>query len=105
MTRATGVACVFLVAVCTFASRAADGPLPVVDGVALQPLAAQVRAVTEAMEFLGAPLPEGTREKLEGAYRTGDAAEAVRAIQAALDPLCLAGVEINPEARVKVSAG
>src|SRR6267378_3918275 len=30
---------------------------------------------------------------------------AVQAIQAALDPLCLLAVDINPEARVKVAAG
>jgi len=32
-------------------------------------------------------------------------ARAVRAIQAALDPLCLIAVDINPESRVKVAAG
>jgi len=39
-------------------------PCPVVAGVALQPLAAQAKALTEAMEFVGAPLPEATRDAL-----------------------------------------
>jgi hypothetical protein len=34
-----------------------------------------------------------------------DAAKASQALQAALDPLCLAGVTINPESRVKVRRG
>jgi hypothetical protein len=105
MTRVVAVVCVLLVVVGGGFARAVDGGLAVVEGVALQPLAAQARAVTEAMEYVGAPLPAATRAALEAAYRNGDAAEAVREIQGALDPLCLVGVEINPESRVTVAAG
>lgn len=105
MTRAAVVACALLVAVFARTLRAADAPLPAVEGVALQPLVAHARALTEAMDYLGTPLPESSRSALEAAYRNPDAAEAVRAIQAALDPLCLIAVEINPESRVKVAAG
>jgi hypothetical protein len=86
---------------------AAEPPtsLPVIDTVAIQPLAAHARSLTEAMEYLGAPLPEATRAALDAAYRGDDSAAAVRSIQAALDPLCLVGIEINAESRVKVAAG
>jgi hypothetical protein len=105
MTRAANVACVVLLVLVGLTTRAAEVALPVVEGVALQPLAAQARGLTEAMEYVGAPLPGGTRAALEAAYRDGDSGEAVRQIQAALDPLCLVAVEINPESRVKVGVG
>src|SRR4051794_33844656 len=104
MTRAAILAYMLLLVVCP-TGRAGEPPLPAVDGVALQPLAAHARALTEAMEYLGTPLPDATRPALDAAYRTPDAAEAARATQAALDPLCLVAVDINPEARVKVAAG
>jgi len=77
----------------------------VIDKVARQPLAAHAKSLTEAMELLGAPLPEATRAALEAAYQNANEAEAVRQIQQALDGLCLVGVDINPESRVKVAAG
>ena len=85
--------------------RAEESPLPIVTNVAQQPLAAQARNIAEAMEFLGAPLPDATRAALETAYGETDQAKAITAIQAALDPLCLFAVDINPESRVKVAAG
>lgn len=72
--------------------------LPKVSKVDLQPLSAHVKSLLSALEAAGAPLPETTREKLSAAI---DIAQ----IQELLDPLCIAGVEINPESRVKVSAG
>jgi hypothetical protein len=97
--------CVALAALSTRAA-AADAPaLPRVSDVALQPLAAHAKALTEAMDFLGAPLPDATRAALEAAYGDADEARAIGAIQAALDPLCLAAVDINPESRVKAAAG
>jgi hypothetical protein len=86
--------------------RAEDTPpLPVVSDVALQPLAAATKTLAEAMGHIGSPLPEATRAALEKAYGEPDQAAAVRQIQAALDPLCLLAVDINPESRVKVAAG
>jgi len=84
------------------------GPeLPFVRNVDLQPLIAQVRRIIAAMEYLGAPLADGDRATLEGAFRLGDASsnEASERIQRVLDRSCLVGVEINPEARVKVLLG
>ena len=44
-------------------ARAAD-PLPIVSKVAVQPLAAHVKQLTEALDYLGNPLPEEVKTKL-----------------------------------------
>lgn len=87
------------------ASRAAEALLPVVTGVELQPLAAQVKRIAQSLEMLGAPLDKTQQAALDAAMNQADAAEGVRQIQAVLDPLCLVGVSINPESRVKAAAG
>ena len=79
--------------------------LPLVSDVELQPLAAQVRRVIEATEYLGSPLSAADKRRLEAAFGQADAAAAVGEIQRVLDPHCLFGVNINPESRVKVAAG
>jgi hypothetical protein len=94
-----------MVVVICLLGRAWGEELPLVGKVALQPLAGHARAVAEAMEFMGQPLDARTREAIEKASAATDEAEGVRGIQAALDPFCLVGVDINPEARVKASAG
>jgi hypothetical protein len=76
-----------------------------VTGVELQPLAAQVERVAQAMESLGAPLTADQRQQLDAALNAKDSKEAVAGIQRVLDPLCLVRVEINPESRVKAFAG
>ena len=83
--------------------RADDLPrVPVVDA---QPLTAQVRRLVEALDQLGQPIPAPTRAKLEQALAKPEPADRVRSIQEVLDPLCLVGVTINPESRVKVDRG
>jgi len=79
--------------VCALALRAET--LPVVAGVERQPLAAQVERVVQALELAGEPFAE--RGALAGA--------SVEKIQEILDKHCLVGLEINPEARVKVQQG
>jgi hypothetical protein len=76
-----------------------------VDGVPLQPLTSQAGRVVEALEFLGQPLPAADRARLEQAAQQGDEDAAIRTIQDVLDPLCLVGVSINPESRVKSLQG
>ena len=87
--------------------RAGGPELPLVRNVDLQPLIAQVKRIIAAMDYLGAPLAEDDRSALEGAFRLGDASsnEVGERIQRVLDRSCLVGVEINPEARVKVLPG
>jgi hypothetical protein len=101
--RALAASLIALTLVACLPARGDD--LPVVSGVALQPLGAHARALADALEAAGSPLPRETRAGIDAAGGAGDEAAGVRAIQAALDPLCLLGVEINPEARVKVARG
>ena len=72
--------------------------LPLVDKVEFQPLAAQVARVVQTLEMLGEPLPAADAQQLK-------AAKTIEQIQRILDKHCLAGVEINPESRVKVQQG
>ncbi|MCG8653360.1 MAG: hypothetical protein MI861_26210, partial [Pirellulales bacterium] len=79
--------------------------LAVVTQVDRQPLVAATRRLAEALEFTGAPLSEQATKQLERAWQLPEDREAVKAIQAVLDPLCLVEVHINPESRVKVKEG
>ncbi|MBY0512959.1 MAG: CehA/McbA family metallohydrolase [Gemmataceae bacterium] len=76
-------------------------PPPVISDVEGQPVAANAARVIATLNFLGAPLPADTAEQLRAAADAKDAA----AVQKALDPRALFVVNINPEARVKVSRG
>ena len=87
----------FIVSVCLACACCAQ-QLPVVDTVEQQPLAAQAARVTEALDMLGEPLPEGDKTALRAAKTAGE-------IQRILDRHCLVGVAINPESRVKVEEG
>src|SRR5688572_22937429 len=72
--------------------------LPLVTGVELQPLAAQVTRLQDALEYLGAPLGSGEKQQLANAViATNDPAGALARIQQVLDQRCLFGVMINPE--------
>lgn len=88
----------------TVAYSSAD-ELPLVPGVAAQPLKAQAKRVATALEFLGEPLTAAQQQALATAVAEMDEAKAVEALQKVLDPLCIAGVNINPESRVKATRG
>lgn len=96
-----------LLLTCSFAFHAgAQGAgLAVVKGVELQPLAAQVRRVMEALDYLGAPLSADEKHSLEAALTGQDAEASAAAIQQVLDAHCLVGLSINPEMRVKAAPG
>ncbi len=77
--------------------------LPIV-AVEHQPFAAQVLRLLDALEITGEPLPANETADLKRlANQNSDAA--VRSMQAILDRHCLAGVNINPESRVKAQEG
>ena len=86
-------------------ANAADDALPAIDNVEAQPLGAQAKRVAQALDFLGQPLSPEQAKLLDDAIALGDNAKSAAAIQKVLDPLCLAGVNINPESRVKVAGG
>jgi len=92
---------VLLLVTCATAAE----PLPVVTEVEWQPLAAQVKRVVQALELVGSPLQPEQKAAIDKALAETDEVQAARAVQAVLDPLCLAGVNINPESRVKVAPG
>ena len=97
-----------LLAILAFAhhTRAADGvKLALVDEVELQPLAAQVQRLVEALDNLGVPLSDAEKSRLRDASNQGEAAKGIAQIQEVLDPHCLVAVNINPEMRVKVAVG
>jgi hypothetical protein len=93
----------FLVSLAGYATAAE--PLPLVSDVELQPLSAAAKRVAQALELVGSPLDKTARAALDGALAQSDPKQAVKQIQAVLDPLCLVGVTINPESRVKVAQG
>ena len=79
--------------------------VPVIAIKELQPFAAQVRRVVEALDYLGAPLTAGQKQSIESASAETNAELAGAKIQAVLDARVLFAVHINPEMRVKVAAG
>ena len=88
-----------------FSSSLIAAELGQVSGVEAQPLIAQTKRLIEALEFVGTPLAAARKQALERALSGENDAAVSTAIQAVLDPLCLAGVIINPESRVKVVPG
>jgi hypothetical protein len=85
------------------AGRADD--LPVYTDVEFQPLSAQVKRVVDSLDLLGQPLSTSERARIDQAIDSTGQEQAVRVIQGVLDKHCLAGVEINPESRVKAWQG
>jgi len=76
----------------------------IITDVPRQPLEASAKRLVEAMKWLGEPLP-GVEAELQKLESNNDDPAVVGGIQNALDSLCLVVVSINPESRVKVSAG
>jgi hypothetical protein len=70
--------------------------------VEAQPLVSQVRRLVEAMKYLGEPLSDADRARIDAAASVTDGARAVEDIQRVLDPLCLLAIRINPESRISV---
>ena len=76
-----------------------------VAGIEFQPLAAATQRLIEALDYLGSPLSENNLAAIEVALMSEDHEQAIADIQKILDAYCLAGVNINPESRVKVKEG
>ncbi|MFN0053619.1 MAG: CehA/McbA family metallohydrolase [Planctomycetales bacterium] len=76
-----------------------------VDDVEMQPLAAATERLLEALEYVGAPLSAAERQGVQEALKHPNPAKGAAAVQKILDPLCVAGVTINPESRVSVVEG
>ncbi len=99
-----------LLVVCTPTLHTQEHRHPASDGapsaiVPLQPLAAQVRRIQAALDFVGEPLSPEERRELNDAVAIADEAAAVARLQTVLDRRVLATVRINPESRVRVEPG
>jgi hypothetical protein len=79
--------------------------MKLIEKVEAQPLLSQALRVGEALSLIGNFLPESAVHRLQALRNLPYDTKTVKAVQEILDPYCLAEVEINPEARVKVSAG
>jgi hypothetical protein len=77
----------------------------ITSGVEPQPLLAQAIRLKEALSFLGSPLSNRDEDRLLALQHQPPTQQTVKDIQAILDPYCLAFININPEARVKVERG
>lgn len=78
---------------------------PMITGVAPQPLLSQAKRISEALVYIGNPLSLEATEQLQALSHKALDENTVQAIQHILDPYCLAVIDINPEARVKVAHG
>ncbi|MAG56149.1 MAG: hypothetical protein CMJ83_07655 [Planctomycetes bacterium] len=76
-----------------------------VEGIESQPFKAQIRRLADALKFLGSPLDEAERKRLDSLLAQADGDDVVRDLQALLAPRVLCAVNINPESRVKVAPG
>lgn len=74
---------------------ASAAELPQVSDVELQPLAAQVKRVIDALDYLGSPLPAESRKAIEEAQKNDDKKAAAAGIQGVLDRHCLAAVNLD----------
>ena len=83
----------------------AQEKLPSVDDVEVQPLLTQIKRLDETMKYLGEPFSKEARGQIKKALDSEDPTEIRKLIQSALDSYCIAGININPESRVKVAPG
>ena len=86
-------------------ATAADSNWPKVGRTETQPLVAATRRLMQALELAGGPLSAADRAALDAALKLTDPADCTQAVEAILDRQCVAGVTINPESRVSVTAG
>jgi hypothetical protein len=103
----TRTAALFMLLLFLAAAPVRGQDLPTVDQADRARLQRQVTDLLVALDRLRSPLPPETEKALRALFREkdlGDAAFTAR-VQKLLDPLCLAGVSINPESRVKAQRG
>lgn len=95
---------VFLAVLSMVIPTAVAQELPVVT-VENQPFAAAAKRLVLALDSIGSPLSDKDKAAISAAVELQDAAESNRRIQQTLDRLCVVGVHINPESRVKIQEG
>lgn len=96
----------WIVGACLFGAfnTRSEGQWPAAPTVERQPLRAQLDRIRQAFDRVGAALDAATLAKLDKAAELGDDPSATRAIEAAVDPLCIAAVTINGDGPPRVVA-
>ncbi|MDE0316769.1 MAG: CehA/McbA family metallohydrolase [Candidatus Poribacteria bacterium] len=97
--------CIGLMLLSVFMPVGFTDELSIVTEVEFQPLASATQRLIEALDYLGSPLSEDDLTAIKKSLVSEDQKQAVVEIQNILDAYCLAGVNINPESRVKVKEG
>jgi hypothetical protein len=113
--RHTSLVAVLAASLLVFASCQTTGPraeleepvetLDIIPNVPVQPIMAASLRLDEALRYLGSALGEADSARLKVLSEKEHTPAVAEAIQSVLDPYCLAAVNINPEARVKVMRG
>lgn len=80
-------------------------PAAAVSDIEPQPLLAHALRLSEALSFLGSSLRKEDEQELRELLDKPLRIKTSESIQRILDPYCLAVIDINPEARVKVMRG
>lgn len=101
-TKRPGFLSAVLVTLLQVAGTAQDLPLVTVEN---QPFIAATKRLVAAMNAAGSPFSDADLAAIEAATQLGDAKASNEGIQQVLDRLCVAGVHINAESRVKVQEG
>jgi hypothetical protein len=83
------------------AAKASLAAVPMVDDVPKQPLAVHVNRVLDALNFIGRPVGEEDRARIQQALQLPDA-QAVRAIQEVADQQALVAVVIDDQRKLEV---
>ncbi|MHA4843950.1 CehA/McbA family metallohydrolase [Flavitalea antarctica] len=86
-------------------AKNSNTPWEIVENVEPQPLISQALRIDQALQFLGSSLNKEDRERLMELKKKKPGPELVKEVQQILDPYCIAGVNINPEARVMIKRG
>jgi hypothetical protein len=101
LVRATMIVAALLAA----AGRSDGDDIPVVVGVDAEPLTACVKDLLATLSILHRPLPFDAQRKVNAALALADPAARTEAIQRALDPECIADLEIDAKGRMRVGPG
>ncbi len=104
-----GKCILLLISICFSSTLFAQHPVThvhnTVSDVEAQPLLAQAMRLKEALSFLGSSLSQEDEKRLMALQHQSLSPHVAYLIQNILDPYCLAIININPEARVKVERG
>lgn len=74
-------------------------------GIPVQPFISHAVRLKDALKYIGSPLSVEDENKIEEIRKAPFSQKSVQQIQKIFDPYCIALVDINPEARVKVEKG